>query len=214
MTILDKPAARKLYDRIAGRYDGWLLPFRLLGLDRWRRRLVNSLELAPGDVVIDLCCGTGESLGLLANAVGPGGRVVGVDLSEGMLEKARTKTSAENISNVELIRADVETFRIPRIASAVLSTFGLEMVPRYDDVIQRCAESLPPGSRFGLLGVKYPERWPEFLVRSLESLVKPFGATREYRAFQPWTSAASHMRQLSYEEHLAGAVYSSIAVTA
>lgn len=213
MTILDKPAARKLYDRIAGRYDGWLLPFRLLGLDRWRRRLVNSLELASGDEVVDLCCGTGENLELLAKAVGPEGRVVGVDLSERMLEQALAKTSAKQLPNVELVRSDVEAFRIPRSASAVLSTFGLEMVPQYDDVIRQCSESLPAGRRLGLLGVKYPERWPGILVRSLEGLVKPFGATREYRAFQPWTSAAHHMRRLSYEEYLAGAIYSSVAVT-
>ena len=51
VTILDKPAARDLYDRIAGRYDDWLLPFRLLGLNRWRRDLIDALDLAPGDTV-------------------------------------------------------------------------------------------------------------------------------------------------------------------
>lgn len=214
MTILDKPAARDLYDRIAGRYDDWLLPFRLLGLNRWRRDLIDALDLAPGDTVVDLCCGTGANLAMLAKAVGPRGLVIGVDLSEGMLDEALKKTSAQEISNVELIRADVEAFEVPRCASAVLSTFGLEMVPQYDNVVRRCADSLPGERRFGLLGVKYPERWPDFLVRVLEGLVKPSGATREYRTFQPWTSAARHMRQLSYQEYLAGAAYSSVAATA
>lgn len=213
MTILDKPAARDLYDRIAQRYDGWLSTFRLLGLNRWRRRLIDALKIAPGDEVVDLCCGTGENLALLAAAVGPGGRVVGIDLSEGMLDRARTKVVSARLGNVELIRGDVESFEVPRTASVVLSTFGLEMVPRYDDVIRRCARDLPSASRFGLLGVKFPERWPDLLVTALEPLVRRFGATREYREFRPWVSAATHMNQLSYAEHLAGAVYSSVAAT-
>ena len=211
MTILDKPAARDLYDRIAGRYDAWLSTFRLLGLDRWRRRLIDALDIAPGDEVVDLCCGTGENLVLLAAAVGPGGRVVGIDLSEGMLDRARTKVASARLDNVELSRGDVESFEVPRTASAVLLTFGLEMVPRYDDVVRRRARNLASGSRFGLLGVKFPERWPDLLVTALEPMVRRFGATREYREFRPWVSAATHMDQQSYAEHLAGAVYSSVA---
>ncbi len=120
VTILDKPAARDLYDRIAVRYDGWLSTFRLLGLDRWRRRLIDALDIAPGDEVVDLGCGTGENLVLLAAAVGPGGRVVGIDLNEGMLDRARTKVASARLDNVELICGDVESFEVPRTASAVL----------------------------------------------------------------------------------------------
>ena len=59
MSVLSKSEARALYDRIASRYDLMLVQFKLLGLERHRRRLIRQLDLHCGDTVVDLCCGTG-----------------------------------------------------------------------------------------------------------------------------------------------------------
>jgi ubiquinone/menaquinone biosynthesis C-methylase UbiE len=83
----DRVVIARRYDRIAG----------LIGLIDWlffvppyfRRRAAQRLGLNPGDRVLEIGCGTGRNLPYLREAVGPEGRIYGVDLSAGMLAKAR-----------------------------------------------------------------------------------------------------------------------------
>lgn len=211
MAILDKAEARDLYDGIAGSYDRMLLGFRPFGLERWRADLIEDLDLDAGDQVVDLCCGTGENLPLLHKAVGSSGRIIGVDLSANMLAEAQRKADRGDMHNVVLHRGDVEQFELPHGCAAIVSTFGLEMVRGYDAVIGRAANALTDRGGLGLVGMKYPERWPNPLVRMAEVLVRPFGASRDYRDFQPWKAASCHLNRLKFEEHMAGAAYSCIA---
>jgi len=82
-------AVQRLYDRVAPAYDAAAWAFRPLGARRLQEQAVDLLDLHPGDTVVDLGCGTGVNLPALANAVGEHGHVVGVDLSSGMLVRAR-----------------------------------------------------------------------------------------------------------------------------
>src|SRR2546429_1666856 len=87
---LPPDAVRTMFDRIAPVYD---LMNRVMtaGLDgRWRRLTARSV-VRPGDRVLDACCGTGD-LALADERAG--GRVVGLDFSERMLERARRKSAA------------------------------------------------------------------------------------------------------------------------
>jgi len=59
-----------------------------------------------GDTVIDMACGTGLNFSLLQKAVGPGGRIVGVDLTDAMLARAQDRIKANGWSNVSLVQAD------------------------------------------------------------------------------------------------------------
>jgi ubiquinone/menaquinone biosynthesis C-methylase UbiE len=211
MGILDKPAVRRLYDREAEHYDASLFWFGLVGLKSWRAALISGLRLAPGATVVDLCCGTGANFALLADAVGPHGRMVGVDLSEAMLVQARRKAEVAGWSNVELIQADVEAFQLPIGTEAVISTFGLEMVPRYEHVIENIAANLRPGGRLGLLGLKHPERWPRWLIDVGVRLTQKYGVAREYESFQPWRAAEHYLRVTHWEQKLFGAAYICIA---
>lgn len=81
---------REIYRRIAPNYDRSLLLLRLCGFreQHYRRRAVAALALRPGATVVDLGCGTGRNFPLLRAAVGPQGRVVGVDLTDAMLRAA------------------------------------------------------------------------------------------------------------------------------
>ena len=92
--ILDADQVRGLYRRIAPFYDLSLIPFRALGDRRNRLLAVRSLRLQAGDTVVDLGCGTGINIPLLLEAVGPSGRVIGVDLSEEMLSNACERTTS------------------------------------------------------------------------------------------------------------------------
>src|ERR1700685_3880348 len=63
------------------------------------RRVVQALGLRAGDTVIDMACGTGLNFPLLQKAVGPGGRIVGVDLTDAMLARAQDRIETNSWSN-------------------------------------------------------------------------------------------------------------------
>jgi demethylmenaquinone methyltransferase/2-methoxy-6-polyprenyl-1,4-benzoquinol methylase len=91
---LAEPQVRAMFDRIAGVYDR-MNAVMTAGLHhQWRRRAADLAGLAPGGAALDVATGTGDLAFELARRVAPGGTVVGVDFSEGMLELARAKAAA------------------------------------------------------------------------------------------------------------------------
>jgi demethylmenaquinone methyltransferase/2-methoxy-6-polyprenyl-1,4-benzoquinol methylase len=140
-------AVRAMFDAIAPRYD---LVNRVMtfGMDRgWRRAAVRSLGLGPGQLVLDLACGTGDLCRDLASA---GYVPVGIDLSFGMLAHA-TATSP-------LIQGDA--LRLPLAdgaADGVTSGFALRNFVELKGVFAELARVLRPGGRIALLDVAQPE---------------------------------------------------------
>lgn len=208
--ILSPREVRDLYGRNAAWYDLALIPYRLLGLRARRRQAVEELGLRSGDTVVDLCCGTGANLRFLHDVVGPGGRIVGVDLTGAMLERARRRAEKHGLRNVELVEADVVEYVVPPETDGVLSTFGLEMVPEYDRVIRAAAAVLPEGRRLVLLGLKHPHGWPNWLVELGVRLNRPFGVSRDYARFRPCQSLRNHVEEVLHREFLFGAAYLSV----
>ncbi len=111
------------FDSVAGAYAEHVVPhFRAPAAD-----LVELAALQPGERVLDAACGPGIAALLAAPKVAPGGAVVGVDVSESMLEIARAqpRPAAEGVS-VEFVQADVEALELPEASfDAALSNFGL-----------------------------------------------------------------------------------------
>lgn len=208
--ILEPHEVRDLYRRNASWYDLALLPYRILGLRSQRRRVVDALDLQPGDRVVDLCCGTGANFPFLHEAVGPEGRIIGVDLADAMLDRARRKAEESGFRNVDLVEADVVQYTLPADIHGVLATFGLEMVEDYDLVIHRTAAALPEGGRLALLGLKHPKGWPRWLVDVAVWLNRPFGVRRGYADLRPWQSVRKHLREVEHGEMLFGAAYLSV----
>ncbi|NIP58969.1 MAG: methyltransferase domain-containing protein, partial [Gemmatimonadetes bacterium] len=99
---LTKPELTDLYRRRAPRYDLSANLYYLLGFREWayRKKAIRALRLEPGDTVVEIGCGTGLNFGLLREAVGPEGRVVGVDMTTAMLEEARERVDREAWDNV------------------------------------------------------------------------------------------------------------------
>jgi demethylmenaquinone methyltransferase/2-methoxy-6-polyprenyl-1,4-benzoquinol methylase len=101
-----------MFDRIAGSYDR-LNDLMTAGLHhRWRELAVMVAQVGPGSSALDVCCGTGDLAFALRRAVGPEGRVIGVDVSEEMLDVARDK-SGRNQLYVEFRKADVLDLPFP-----------------------------------------------------------------------------------------------------
>jgi demethylmenaquinone methyltransferase / 2-methoxy-6-polyprenyl-1,4-benzoquinol methylase len=91
---LQPERVRDMFDRISPSYDRMNLLMSMGRDGRWRRLGVHASGAQPGDAALDVCCGTGDFAVELRRAVGPSGRVVGLDFSPQMLEVARRKCSA------------------------------------------------------------------------------------------------------------------------
>lgn len=150
-------AVRSMFDTIAPRYDlvNRLMTFRMdVG---WRRRAVESLELAPGSLVADIACGTGDLCRELADQhLLP----VGFDLSLGMLIAART--------SAPLCQADA--LRLPLADSSidgVTCGFALRNLVELEGFFLELARVVRPGGRISLLEVAEP---PNKLLRRGHSI--------------------------------------------
>lgn len=200
---------RALYRRRAPLYD---LTSRLCGLfgyrlDAYRRRGVEALRQHPGATVVELGCGTGANFAQLEDALGPAGRIIGVDLSPEMLDRARSRVRRAGWSNVTLEESDVAQYGFPARVNAIISTYALTLVPSYDEVIRRGAQALVPGGRFVVVDLKAPRSWPEPVVRAIVRLFRPYGVTFDLRTRHPWESLAKHMNLVSMEERFLGTTY-------
>jgi len=101
-----------MFDAIAGSYDR-LNDLMTAGLHhRWREMGVMLAGVGPGSSALDVCCGTGDFAFALRQAIGPQGRVVGVDVSEEMLDVAREKCGRNQLY-VEFMLADVLALPFP-----------------------------------------------------------------------------------------------------
>ena len=78
------------------------------------------MRLHAGERALEIGCGTGIALAYLSDTVGPGGRVYGVDLSPGMLQRARTRCTSECRRNVALYECDAADFVAPEPLDGVL----------------------------------------------------------------------------------------------
>lgn len=93
-----------------------------------RAGCVRALDLDPGDTVVEFGCGPGVNLPALREAVGPTGRVVGVDLTRAMLDRARGLVERRGWENVSLVQGDATEPPI-RTADGVLATFVTSLFP-------------------------------------------------------------------------------------
>ena len=151
-----------------------------------RLRTVQALRLRPGDTVVDMACGTGLNFSLLQRAIGPGGRIIGVDLTDAMLARARERAETNGWSNVSLVQSDAAGFDFPAKVDAILSTYALSQVPECAKVIARGAAALSEGRRWAVLDLKVPDNTPRWLTQLGTATVRPFAWIDEWVMRRPW----------------------------
>ncbi|MFW5938069.1 MAG: class I SAM-dependent methyltransferase [Halanaeroarchaeum sp.] len=143
----------RFYTRWARAYD--LVARRTPLLSRYRRQAVAGLDLAPGDRVVEMGCGTGANLSFLRQGVAPDGAVLGVDLASGPLGRAHRRFS-ENTS-VGLARGDVASPPVCQV-DAVLATFVVGLLQDPERAVAAWIDSLTPGGRIALLHATASDR--------------------------------------------------------
>jgi ubiquinone/menaquinone biosynthesis C-methylase UbiE len=133
-----------VFDRAAPTY----LRVGPLFFDVLARRLVELAELEPGQSVLDVATGTGAVLLPAAQRVGPEGRVVGVDLSEGMLARATQQVGERRLTNVRLERMDAERLELEDAQfDRVLCGWGLFLFPQPHRALAEFRRVLKPGGQ-------------------------------------------------------------------
>jgi ubiquinone/menaquinone biosynthesis C-methylase UbiE len=177
----------------------------------YRKMAVKALNLIAGDTVLDLACGTGINFPLYQEHIGPEGRIIGVDITDAMLEQARKKVASYGWSNVTLIQHDAATYKNLIHVKAAISTYALSIFPAPEQVLKNTAETLLPNGRLVLLELQIPPAWPTWLTNIAVALMKPFGLTDEWAEQCPWETIQRTIRHLlsdvGMEEHYFGLTY-------
>ncbi|KAA3606040.1 MAG: methyltransferase domain-containing protein [Planctomycetota bacterium] len=108
-------------------------------------------QVKEGEVVLDLGCGGGIDLLLASQKVGPSGKVIGVDMTEEMLELARRNVAEAGVENVEVRQGIIEALPVEDASvDLVISNCVINLSPDKPKVFQEIARVLKPGGRFAI----------------------------------------------------------------
>jgi SAM-dependent methyltransferase len=129
------------------------------------RAAMDRLGVAPGDSVLDVGCGCGSTSVELALRVGPSGRVVGLDISRVMLERARERVREAGRRNVEFVNADAQTHAFEGNSTNLLfSRFGVMFFEDPARAFRNLRTALAPGGRLGFVCWQSLQKNPWMLV--------------------------------------------------
>lgn len=208
-SALTPDEVRGVYDRKARIYDLAVWCYYLVGMRiwRWRRMAVDALILRLGDTVVEIGCGTGLNFPLLEQAVGGDGKIIGVDSSDAMLERARERVRVAGWRNVELVCSRAADYRFPSGIGGILATGVLTYEPEFDKVVERGARALAPGRRWVVLDYKMPDSWMRHLAPLFLTLGSSFGVSRACMERHVWKSVRCHLRNTRVRELYGGFVY-------
>ena len=205
---LDRGTITRRYDRFA----------RIIPLFDWlffmppgfRKKAAERLKLRPGSRVLEIGCGTGRNLPALRAAVGHTGRVYGVDISTGMLEKARALCTQNGWSNIQLIQQDAGEFSAPEPLDGVMFGLSYNTIPHHTAVLHHAWSLLRPGGRLVVMDAKLP---PGLGGR----LIQPFTLRLMKRTklgtplIKPWEDVARVAGTIEMEQFMFGSWYLCVA---
>jgi ubiquinone/menaquinone biosynthesis C-methylase UbiE len=181
-----------LYRKRAKGYD----QSGIASLDAFRSEAVKLLNLKRGDVVVDIGCGTGLNFAWLQEAIGAEGRIIGVDLTDAMLDQARLRVAEQGWKNVDLVQGDAAHYQFPAQVDGILSTFALTFIPACERVIENGCRALAPGGRWVVLDMAWPAGWPLWWRHLLFFLRLPsYGITGDVVRRRPWQTVWKTMQQ-------------------
>ncbi|HEY7256089.1 MAG TPA: methyltransferase domain-containing protein [Solirubrobacterales bacterium] len=148
-------------ERISRRYDRLALIYGPLSVAlmlrrRTRDEAVRRLALSKGDSVLEVGCGSGANLGRLVAAVGPSGSVTGIDVSPGMLRRARELSRENDWENVTLLEQDARAPDVGGEFDAALFSLSYSVLPAPRDTLATIWERLRPGGRVAIMDAGLP----------------------------------------------------------
>lgn len=146
-------AAAAGWGRVADRIHAWSVGVSAT--------MVDALALQPGDRVLELAAGPGDTGFMAAELIAPGGTLICSDGAEAMLDVARARAQAQGIRNVEFKQLELEWIDLPTAAvDAVLCRWGIMLVVDREAAAREIRRVLRPGGRAALAVWDVPERNP------------------------------------------------------
>ena len=123
-------------------------------------------RIKKGDTVIDLGSGAGNDCFVARSVAGETGKVIGIDFTEKMIEKARANTEKMGFNNVEFRQGDIDSMPvISNKADVIVSNCVLNLVPNKHKVFSEIFRVLKPGAHFSLSDIvlqgELPAKWKE-----------------------------------------------------
>ncbi len=145
---------------------------------------VALLSLKPGETVLDLGSGAGVDVFLAAGQVGPAGRVIGVDMTPEMIERARANAAQGGFTNVEFRQGRLEALPLADASvDAVTSNCVINLVPDKGGVFREIARVLRPGGRLAISDIVLDGPLPEAIARDLLAYVGCVAGAMDRRAY-------------------------------
>lgn len=155
-----KKQVEQMFDTISTNYDG-LNRVISFGIDvKWRKKVVNLVAETNPDAVLDIATGTGD---LAINLVRTGAtKIVGLDLSDGMLAVGRKKISEKGLSEqIEMIQGDSEALPFEDNSfDAITVAFGVRNFEDLEKGLSEIQRVLKPGGIFVILETSVPTKFP------------------------------------------------------
>ena len=146
-----------MFDNIAHRYD-FLNRFLSCGIDIvWRKKMLKKLDAAQPKTILDVATGTGDVAIMAAKRLNPR-KVIGIDISEGMLEVGRKKITKLLLNNkIELLKGDSEAINSPDNSfDAVTVAFGVRNFENLEKGLSEILRVMKPGGKLVVLEFSKP----------------------------------------------------------
>ncbi len=177
-------STQRFYTRWARLYD--LVAVHTPGIGSLRRVAVDHLDPQPGETVVEMGCGTGANLPLLAERVGSEGRVIGVDVSPGVLSVASNRVDRNGWANVHIVRGDATQLPLDKGAvDCVFASLVAGMFVEPAAVVDEWATLVGSSGRLGLLDLA---RSSDRRARPLNGLFRRFVTTANPRSVRESTA--------------------------
>ena len=176
-----KQQVAEMFDHIAFRYD-FLNRFLSAGIDvSWRKKAIRELAQIQPQTILDVATGTGDMAILMAKMLKPR-TIIGIDISEGMLEKGREKLKSSAFNQlISLQNGDSETINYPQASfDAVTVAFGVRNFENLERGLHELYRVLRPGGKLVILEFSKPKTQA---IRQLYNLYMGFIAPQIGRIF-------------------------------
>lgn len=126
-------------------------------------------KIKKGDVVIDLGSGAGNDAFIARAEAGETGKVIGIDFTPAMIEKARHNAEVRGFNNVEFRQGDIEKMPVTaNVADVIVSNCVLNLVPNKDGVIKEIYRVLKPGGHFSISDIVLEGQLPKQIKEAAE----------------------------------------------